>query len=398
MKIDLARIAEDSDENWERIKELRNYDVPRLIERMKRFSRPEIGPPEIIARAVSVLDETFQALDKAGVRLKLMEPGHGPGHIARDHMNALALFSGLEGDLRELFIGIIAGTLHDIGCALVDRYSEKHRAVRHAEVGALLLERIFAMADVGLDKEERKIVCYAVAAHTHYLKPVSIASCQETTVRVLEPYRDITDDGKPIFAVWYPRWVDRLDCVGPGFIARHYLTLVKPHQDFTSKGFADIDFEKHMQLVFDEVAGGVHTMLGHLRMFAESQVASSPYGKHDYGRMNILRHRAKEWTKDVYYAVERNKRYQECQISEIDKWWTEFLAGKIEPTGKGAAAADQLEAMFSQLPEETKAAWRVGFSIVMRQYDWIWRVRVLEEAPENALKLPGFRKTIREMI
>jgi len=54
--------------------------------------------------------------------------------------------------------------------------------------------------------------------------------------------------------------------------------------------------------------------------------------------------------------------------------------------------------MFSQLPEETKAAWRVGFSIVMRQYDWIWRVRVLEEAPENALKLPGFRKTIREMI
>lgn len=389
MAIDLARLAEDSDENWGKIVALRSCNVPELLESAEKFTQEEE-----IKRAIRVLSETFQALDKAGVHLKLMEPGHGPGHIARDHMNALSLFSQFEGNSKELFVGIVAGTLHDIGCALVDRYSEKHRAIRHAEVGALLLQEIFEKA---ICYEEGQLICYAVAAHTHYLKPVQIASCQEGTVRTLEPYCDMTDDGKPIFAVWYPRWVDRLDCVGPGFIARHYLTLVKPHQDFTSKGFADVEFGKHMQPVFDEYAGGVHTMLGHLRMFAQSQVNTSPYGKHDYGRMIELRDRAKQWTDKVYIAVDKYRQVDGSSAREIDLMWHEFLAEKIEPTGKGAAAADQLQIMFDQLPIEIKSAWRIGFILTMEHY-FAWKLSVLASAPEFDLKLPGFSKTIREML
>ncbi|MBI5077182.1 hypothetical protein HZB94_02275 [Candidatus Falkowbacteria bacterium] len=394
MAIDLIGLARDSEENLEKIIAVRNYNVLQLVEYMVTpFTREEM-----MERAISVLSEIFQAIHQAGVRLKLMEPGHGPGHIARDHMNALALFSRLEGNPREIFIGILAGTLHDIGCALVDRYAEKNRLVRHAEVGALLLESVFAEADVNLTEEERKLVCYAVAAHTHYLKPIQIASCQESAVHTLEPYRDSTDDGKPIYAVWYPRWVDRLDCVGPGFIARHYLTLAKPHQDYTSKGFVDVDFEKHMQPLFDEDAGGAHTMLGHLRMFAQSQVNSSPYGKHDYGRMIELRDRAKEWTDEVYLRVSQYRQIDGYSVArEVDLLWHEFLADKIEPTGKGAAVADQLQIMFKQLPAETQSAWRIGFAIVMQNY-FEWKLIVLADAPASELKLPGFSKTIREML
>lgn len=392
MAIDLARLAEDSDENREKIKELRAIDIRSAILDVDIVLREQA-----VIRAKKILPQIFQEIHRFGVRLEEMEPGHGPGHIARDSVNAFALLALTEGKPKEIFIGIVAGTLHDIGCALVNRYEEKSRVIRHAEVGALLLKKIFEESGGALlNVKEAELICLAIAAHTHYLKPADVPGTDGVTRRI-EPYIDTYSDGEPIYALWYPRWVDRLDCVGPGFIARHYLTLAKPHQDFTSKGFVDVEFKKHMQPIFDEDAGGVHTMLGHLRMFAQSQVNSSPYGKHDSKRMIELRDVFKQWTEEVCLEVKQSGQMKDSFLEAISSIWHGFLMDYIEPYDKGVSAAVQLQQMFEQLPRETRAAWSSGFVKVMEQY-FIWKRPAVWCSPARDIILPGLNETIGQIV
>lgn len=134
-------------------------------------------------------------------------------------------------------MGLVAGTLHDVGCALVEHYAETQRVVRHAEGGALLLQEI--LPRLLLSEKQKILICYAVAAHTHYLKPQTVG---EDTI---EPYLD-TSEGEPLWGILFTRWVDRLDCNGAGFVGRHYLTLARAHQDFDGKQFYGIEFAEHL--------------------------------------------------------------------------------------------------------------------------------------------------------
>jgi len=166
---------------------------------------------DALDRAVAILHEVMGSLSEF-IDLKNCDAGHGVGHIVADYANGLRLFSKLEIDPKVTFIGLLGGVLHDIGCAVIKRYDESSRVVRHAEVGGLLADDV--LQGTGLNKGERLLVVYSVMAHTHYLKPQTVGE------HVIIPYLDLLPSGDPFYPVWVTRWVDRLDCNGPRFPAR----------------------------------------------------------------------------------------------------------------------------------------------------------------------------------
>lgn len=182
----------------------------------------------------------FRSVDAA-------EPGHGSGHWARDYLHALMLANDPDLDPTLIPCCFFGGTLHDIGTLFLDRYADKDRAFRHAEAGALIV-RAAALESGVLTEDQADLVAYMIAAHTHYLKSSQVL-CQDGVTRTVDPYVCETDTGVPLLEVWLSRWVDRLDCIGPCFVGRHYLTLARDHDDYSSHqgGFYKVSFADHMR-------------------------------------------------------------------------------------------------------------------------------------------------------
>ncbi|MDP2593375.1 MAG: hypothetical protein Q8P52_01860 [bacterium] len=353
-----------------------------------------------LERAVSVLQSFFGKLDWR-TRFQSMDAGHGIGHLTRDYVNALMLFSKLETRPKDIFIGFLGGVLHDVGCALVHRFEESHRVVRHAEAAALFLKE--TLYDVGLNEAETLLVSYSVAAHTHYLRESEV-KCSDGVTRKVRPYDDIAHFG-PLWPVWYTRWVDRLDCNGPCFIPRHYLTLTDDHKDFAGEdvGFVQFKFADQMRPLLrpkEEQNNPPQTMLEHAKMFAESQSNDSPYGKYDFGRMIELRSEFREILEHIIYKV-KNPRQSEGE----DRQWhiqrfTNFLSDTVEPSCSGERAAANLEIQFKKLPAVNQDAWFSGFETVITDYTlWFLRCQVvLDQIPPNWLTLPGVTNDLRDFI
>lgn len=320
------------------------------------------------------------------------DPGHGPGHWARDYIHALRLSCDPELDPRLILPCLLGGTLHDIGTLFLDRYADKNRAVRHAEAAALLVHAA-ALESRVLTPEEADLVAYAVAAHTHYLKPSDV-KCADGETRSVMPYRDTAEDGRPLLEVWMTRWVDRLDCSGPLFPGRHYLTLHKDHEDFGHNGFYKVSFAEHMQPLLrtsEEIkaSGKPQTMLEHMRMFAGSQTNDSPYGKHDHGLMTKLRDSYRESLEHIIYQVAHPSDVLEGRVEAA---WTHFLERWVEPSSAGRDAAENLSRSFRKLDPGVQRAWACGFRACMTEHlAWIDRMRgFLHELPTEYLDLPGF--------
>lgn len=364
------RVLEDEAGTWAEVLELKELSPVALREKVRVVSRER---EEALVRGVEVVQGVLKVLEAAGFDPRIMEPGHGSGHLTRDYVHALQLLSRLEADPRDIFIGLVAGTLHDIGCAFIERYAEAGRAVRHAEVGALALDQVFREASLGLNEAEQKLIQYAVAAHTHYLKPSEVL-CGDGVKRQIEPYVDMGCDGQPIFSVWLPRWIDRLEINGPGFVARHFLTLATTHKDWSGKDFFTVEFAGHLRplLRTDEdikTTGGNRTMLEHLFFYYRSQSNGSPYGQYDYGRMVELRERQKGRLNRIIEMAHRQ--FAPLEPNRVLKAWQVFLENTIEPTTKHSGVAQQLCADFTKLDDWTKNSWLDGFDTVMREYvDW----------------------------
>jgi hypothetical protein len=333
------------------------------------------------------------------------DAGHGPGHWARDFSHALRLAHDPAIDSSVVLTGLIAGTLHDLGTVLLDRYADRARAVRHAEAGALVV-REAALATGTLTTFEADLVAYAIAAHTHYLA-VQPVTCTDGVVREVRPFVDLRN-GEPFLPVWLPRWADRLDCSGPCFVARHYLTLYRDHYDFgkaadeASGQFYKITYADHMRPLLRsgeeiKVAGGQRTFVEHAKMFANSQSFESPYGKYDRGDMVTLRD---EYRAIVERVLEDVLNPRDMNLERIRRAWTAFLGTNIEPSELGRKAAELLDQGFERLPIETQLAWSNGFQETMLAYvSWSRRrLDFLDQQPVEHLRLPGIVNDVREWI
>lgn len=367
--------------------------IPKLLDSVHFDSRKVA-----LDRAVTVVHMALAQLQAMGVSLEGKDPGHGVGHMLRDYVNALRLFSSLDTKYpKDIFVGFVAGCLHDIGCTQMYRYDESSRVVRHAEVGALLLRDILEQGSFGLSEAEILLVQYAVAAHTHYLKAMTVKT-EDGSEKTIQPYVDEINH-VPVYGFWLPRWVDRLDGNGAMLVARHFLTLHQEHKDFDGKDFVTMDFANQMVPRFKEDCGH-NTMLNHIRMYANSQTNDSPYGQHDFGTMVEMR--------DVYtLALQRIiEAVAEGSLAlDIEKTldlWTNFLGDVVEPTLLGKTAAQSLRLQFGLLPVEHQQAWARGFAQAMFEYE-NWSMHYMspflrKEIDPKWLSLSGISENVADSI
>lgn len=390
----IIKLAEDNQDNRARIMDLRQAFKPALLGEVSATTREHA-----LTRGMETVQRIWEALNTLGVHISESEPAHGVGHVARDYVNALRLLSKLDVMPAETFIGLVAGSLHDIGCALVYRYDEPNRKVRHAEVGALVLEFLFELDSFGLNKAEQMLIRYAVAAHTHYLKTMELRDKDGQLTAVIEPYEDMFD-GKPFYSVWLPRWVDRLDTNGPAYVGRHYLTLIQEHKDFDGKSYYDVDFESAMRPLLrtkEERGKDPQTMVEHLRMYADSQNNGSPYGAHDFGVMVELRDAYTRRIRRVIVATQSPATEVRATVLQS---WQRHLALNNEPSKKGRKAAEQLSKLFWTLSDQYQRAWQSAFGVCLSEYaEWAMEaVQFLEKIPPEYRKLPGVCDNLQLML
>ncbi len=390
----LDREIRDESVAWKQIQALREIFDYQLFDSVEINDRTHLR-----ARVNKTLLAIFaELLQIPGFSFDDSDAGHGVGHLVRDYVHAAML---LDEDIpsEELFVGLIGGVLHDIGCSVIRQYDENTRAVRHAEAAALLVNHVSKpMNGIGLSQAERILVSYAVAAHTNYLKP-SVVLCADGVERIIEPYVDSLPDGSPLMANHLPRWVDRLDLIGPCFVARHYLTLATEHKDFGDCGFYNVEFFDHMRPLLRETPDGPRTMLEHIKMYADSQTNESVYGKHDFGEMVRLRDEERQQTYRIIEAV-RNGHLVSHDEEVVLSAWGAFLKKNIEPSISGGIATDVLLQMHRALPGDARVAWLNGYYVIMKEYV-VWakeRMDYLSNLPEEWFVIPGISGDIRSII
>lgn len=380
-----------------------------LYEDMRRL-RQGFGPDLLRNVTVASPDKArARAQEAIGVALAALfdvrqvadgDPGHGPGHWMRDYVHSLLLgHDDVTFTPVEILVGMVAGTLHDIGTLIVPRYKEKDRAVRHAEVGALAVRAAVLEAGV-MNEYEADALAWAIAAHTHYPGQDQVM-CRDGVRRVVEPYAD-EFNGWPFQFVWFPRWVDRLDCSGPCLVGRHFLTLKGDHEDYggSEVGHYKVSFGTHLEPLFrtfEEIKrqGRGQHMTEHLRMFAESQTNQSMYGRFDRGRMVERRDANRAALLRILARIERPD--EGLDQETVLTAWESFLGNTIEPSNAGQQTARELCVAFRQLPQATRCAWISGFLATMQEYlAYAPRLlAVLDDYPSARLPLPGFPQDIR---
>jgi len=325
---------------------------------------------EAINIAIEISHKILSKLKEMNVNFEKVEPGHGVGHLIRDYLHALRLAENLEADPKHLFIGILGGIFHDIlGCITVKRYDENKRTIRHAEGGGIFFYLLGEKVD--LSESERLLGFYSIAAHTCYLKPISVV-CEDGITRESTPYVDLDESGKPIMAIWLARWTDRLDVNGPCFVGRHYLTLAESHADYDGKSFYSVRFQNHMNPFLrseEEIKqSGSKTMREHITMFAKSQNNQSPYGKYDYGLMTEIRDSYTERLLRIIASFDKSENFSIPQKVLLLSKWKEWLTRNIEPTENAALAAEKLEGMFLTLEEGFRNKWYNAISATLNEY------------------------------
>ncbi len=372
------KIREDSPEMVQEIKSLRKLDIDSTLQEAERILPLETEGAA--KKAIELIEKGWSLVKR---EIILVEPGHGKGHLLRDAINALRLVGDKEQDFSstEAFTGImIAGISHDIGCTAVKRYQETERLIRHGEAGALLVGDF--LNSLKVEKPLVNLIKYDIAAHTHYLKPYEIKG------EIVRPYRD-TKEGNPYLAIWLPRWIDRLDTNGPGFVARHFLTLLETHKDYGKDGFYEVEFNKHMNPAIEK-----GTMLNHLKMFADSQDGKSPYSRFDHlsKRMVELRDAQTARLRKIIEAVSAPVLSPtSVSIEDILNKWQQFLV-KIEPVRNNRRTASELIKRFKTLPYEWQVRWSRGFETTMAEYN-DWEEEAKKDIERISQKFPFLQET-----
>ncbi|MCU0679483.1 MAG: hypothetical protein MUC28_03515 [Planctomycetes bacterium] len=388
----------NEEKNWQEVLRIRQEVESNFV--ALRDSIAVKSRYQAVERGVAVCQQLLTELVEAGVDFSAADPAHAVGHLIRDYANAHLILDRLDCDPRDVFIGILAGTLHDVGCALVYRYEDVNRAVRHAEVEALHLNQIINGGKTGLSAPEQLVFVYSIMAHTHYTKPAGVL-CTDGVKRTIQPYLEYYADGRPFLPVWLPRWVDRLDNNGPCHPPRHYLTLAEVHHDFDGDKFIVQKFEEQLVPKRKEVVGHP-TMLSHLYMYANTQTNESVYGRNDHGWMVEVRNRYRAQVLNILAAVESpNETLADpSEQDHILQEWEEFVTHNIEPISTAVKVAADLSEKFRLLPADARTAWCTGFQRNFQEYK-IWSQPILdlfESLPGSFLRMPGLAEDIRSII
>lgn len=233
---------------------------------------------------VSKINNTFSLF------INQMPPGHDRGHFSRDLLNSIVLYESIKDQVAfksDALVGLLAGSFHDIGTSIIPRYQDNKYGAGHGETGSYLFWQI---SDGILGKNTRKLVSYAIAAHSHYLKPIQ---SQLPTSYKKDKYWDDTWVNKNNklngVAIQTTRRSDRADTNGITHMFRHILASVDAVEaggkDFSGDNWFELNQESLLQILNPTVrtpAGNPPTTLEHVYRFIKSNDGSNPYSEKDY--------------------------------------------------------------------------------------------------------------------
>lgn len=343
----------------------------------KEKAKREIGklPDNIIPEIVSKLKPY----------LELMPAGHSKGHAYRDFISAMIALKDPEIDKIddvEKIVGVLAGTFHDIGNAVIKRYEEPKRFSGHAEVGAYLFGEL--AKDI-IPPNLLKLTQYAIAAHTHYTKDISVTKKingrEETLVR--RPYEDELIEGSRM-GIWLARMTDRVDAQGVQMIIRHSLTKAEPTYDYDPQtGFHEVkednleDFKHQFTPVLraDEYRNGLsgqdktRNVLEHMKMFRDSALEKSDYSKNDsrYFRETFIVPAASEQMEFVEAVLAQTPALKPEDIQVSFARFYDFCR-LIEPSKNTEEVIELFKKKFSSFNQEQQSHWANGFNVLPNLY------------------------------
>ena len=236
-------------------------------------------------------DTWRQLLSRIDYGIRLGSPGHDFGHARRDLLGAFAV--AIDDTLKqylpaEITAGIIAGFAHDYSTAFDSRYRDNDTIAGHAEKGAF---RIYLLFSGVLEENLLLLVCYAIAAHTHYLEA---KVCADGSVREPWYYELLQDGGQEYgWAVFACRFADRLDCNGSTILLRHLIANSDASenggQDLSGSTYYDLNQEAIEIMVLPHVVTMEKSKgkkspsaLQHISNFAKSNFGNSKYSEKDH--------------------------------------------------------------------------------------------------------------------
>lgn len=318
--------------------------------------------------------------------IQVCPPGHDPFHIYRDLLAGLALvnsdpFVAKAAFKSDVTASILGGTFHDIGNAVTHRYDDRKRMAGHAEIGAW----VFFNITKGILSENIGILAaYAIAAHTHYLKPLKV---QEPEGFERQPYWygiEFVDDDKDKpygFAPILTRFADRLDTNGVTHFCRHLLAtadaIESGGEDLTGDTFFEINREALLALFKPEVRRGKHTpptTLEHCRNFALSNFGGGPYSRDD----NLF----PVMTELMWIKVSQTNRLIQVVTKEgVDmsdfsrkkaKAYAIFVLRNLSGSPHFDRSWDVLLEAWETLDNLAQGSWFKGFDYILRAYfEWL---------------------------
>ncbi|MCL5019076.1 MAG: HD domain-containing protein [Patescibacteria group bacterium] len=338
-------------------------------------------------------------LGELGPYMELMPTGHSKGHANRDFISSMIALKDPEiekMDDVEKIVGVLAGTFHDIGNSVVNRYEEPKRFAGHAEVGAYLFGEL--SKDL-IPPNLLKLTQYAIAAHTHYIKDIVVTKREEDSDETLvkRPYEDDVMDGNRM-GIWLARMTDRVDAQGVQMVVRHSLVKSQPTEDYDpSLGFHKVkddekdDFRHQFspQLRTDEYRNTLpadqktRDILEHMQMFRDSALNKTVYSKNDsvYFTNTLIIPAAEEQNEFVDAVVSQTDELSQEQIEKaFDKFYS--ICKITEPGQDVDYTIGLLKQKFALLSPLERSHWANGYKVLPTIYHR-WYQRIEEKLSED---------------
>lgn len=347
--------------------------------------------------------------------IKSSPAGHGMSHLIQDSLTAMALYNDAFVEKKsdyilsfskdyihksEFWAGIIGGILHDIGNSLVPRYTDYHRRCGHAEVAAWI---VYKMLEQYSEEEFRLLCAYAVAAHTHYRKPIVIEgkgiygnNHEGNYHRPVYWYEDyVPGSGKWLsISVVMVRAIDRLGTRGVTHLARHLIATADSVQvGVTGSDHLD-GFQTH---TVDEEALRIHLLprLGYYQI--EGRDGKTPtvlqdvlnFQGGDLGKNNSVYGR-----NDGYLGVYRDLMIDKhCQTSKLTRGIVELEPSMLNFSRMTALI--QLKDMLSMVSRSVtfNEAWETLYPLINELNDTQlarWQNGALIAKNEYSLQMQKF--------
>lgn len=318
----------------------------------------------------------------------LGKPGHDTGHLLRDFLSGSAI-SGTDpyaakaypNDAAAAFFG---SAYHDIGNSITFRFQDYFWECGHAEVGAWLFYHLTAKF---LPEHIRLLTAYAIAAHTHLLKPV------ETKIGFTRPIwvdHLFEDEGHPVgVSIWITRFADRLDTNGVTLLCRHIIATIEGSRqegrNFSGSSWYEINKDAlNILLKPDTVLlETTPSALKHLENFAISAKNITPYSQYD-AKFPVM----KEF---MGYKVKQSETLIDIVKNQTGKpnfpKFRRFVANmSLSPIIQ--STLNDLEKLWDELTDDERSHWGPAFEYIEKSYlEWLELLKTkIKESDSDLIK------------